>query len=99
MTQTQIYNSLKKDLSYENYKKVINLFGKSDVDFMIEFTDLKELEKFELKQKRKDKTFREKVLQLFQRKCVITGNIVRYKLDENIIDNTIFYIVINFILY
>jgi len=75
MTQTQIYNSLKNDNSVENYNRLVRQYGQADVDFMITFTNINPQQAFELKEKRRDSKFREKVLERFDRKCIITGNL------------------------
>jgi predicted restriction endonuclease len=74
MTQTYIYNTLKNNFNDDTYNKLVKQFGKPDVDFMIMHTDLNPQKALELKEKRKDSSFRKNVLERFNRKCIITKN-------------------------
>ena len=73
MTQLKIYEALKSFPLNEIYPKLLKEYDPIDIELVMLMMDFNNETKKEYKEKRLDNTFRENVLKLYNRKCIITG--------------------------
>ena len=73
MTQLKIYDALKNNPLKVIYPKLIKEYNPLDIELVMIMMDFSDEIKKEYKEKRLDKNFRNKVLNLYNRKCLITS--------------------------
>ena len=73
MTQLKIYEALKNNPLDVIYPTLITDYDPLDVEIIMREMDFSDKIKMEYKEKRLNKDFRNKVLNLYDRKCIITG--------------------------